>query len=273
MWIILVILAAFFNALWTGLSKNRLQVLSPFMFTLVFRALTALVLLPVFLYDRKLPSSPIFWLAVTGAAISEIIGIYAQSAGVKKDFYSTYSLTNTAPFFTLFLAPLILPEKVTFILFVGAALMVTGGVIFYRINPGISIYGIIRAVTVAISGILAKIALVYSSGLTYPFIVFVIAVCLMSFICPFRRESCKTAWLKLTAKKLLPLALISAVATLCYYLALQIAPVTRVNPLVRINLVFGFLLSYFLLKEREYIKRKIFASILIIAAAILISCS
>ena len=273
MWIILVLIAAFFNALWTAFSKNLLKGLSPFTFTLVFRALTALVLLPVFLYDRKLPSSPVFWLAVTGAAIMEIIGIYAQSAGVKKDFYSTYSLTNTSPFFTLFLAPLILPEKITFILFVGAALMVIGGIIFYRINPGISVYGIIRAVTVAISGILAKIALSYSSGLTYPFIVFIIAICLMSFICPFRKEPLKMARLKLTAKKLLPLAIISAMATLSYYLALQIAPVTRVNPLIRVNLLFGFLLSYFLLNEREYIKRKIFASTLIITAAVLISFS
>lgn len=273
MWIQLTILAAFFNALWTALSKRQLGEISPFQFTLMFRAITALLLLPPFLFDFKLSSSPIFWLAVLGAGILEVIGIYSQSVGVKKDFYSTFSLANAAPLFTIFIAPIFLPEKITFILFIGAILMVAGGIIFYQIHPSISIHGIMRALSIALGGILAKIAIGYSSGLTYPFITFVIGIWIMVLVSPFKRDHINWKKFKPFTKKLLPLAIFSALATLLYYLAVEVAPITRVNPLIRINLVFGFLLSYYLLHERENVKRKIFASALILIGSLLVAIS
>ncbi len=269
----MVILAAFFNALWTALSKRQLGEMSPFQFTLMFRAITALLLLPPFLLDFKLSGSPIFWLAVLGAGTLEVIGIYSQSIGVKKDFYSTFGLANTAPLFTIFIAPIFLPEKITFILVVGAILMVVGGVIFYQIHPHISLHGIMRALSMALGGILAKIAIGYSSGLSYPFITFVIGIWLMVLVSPLKRDHMNWKKLRPFTKKLLPLAIFSALATLLYYIAVEKAPITRVSPLVRINLVFGFLLSYYLLHEREHIKRKIFASILILLGSLLISIS
>lgn len=273
MWIIFVIFASFFNALWTALSKRQLGELSPFQFTLMFRAITALLLLPPFLFSFKLSSSPIFWLAVLGAGALEVIGIYTQSTGVKKDFYSTYSLANLSPLFTLIIAPIFLPEKITFMLFLGAISMVIGGVIFYQINPKISMSGIIRALTAALGGILAKIAIGYSSGLSYPFITFTIGIWFMVLASPFRQEPIDWNLFKPFTKKLLPLAIYSALATLLYYLAVEMAPITKVNPLIRTNLFFGFILSYYLLKEKGNIKRKIFASVLIIIGAVLISIS
>lgn len=273
MWIILIILAASFNALWSSLSKRQLGKLSPFQFTLMFRALTALLLLPVFLYDFKLSTNPIFWMAVLGAGALEVMGIYCQSVGVKKDFYSTYSMSNTAPLFTLFIAPLILPEKINLTLVIGAISMVIGGVVFYRLYPKLSVYGLVRAISLSVSGILAKIAIGYSSGLTYPFITFTIAVWLMVLVSPFRQGHINWNLFKPFTKNLFPLALFSMVATICYYVAVQIAPITKVNPLMRTNLIFGFILSYFLLKERENLKRKIFASTLIVMGGILIAIS
>lgn len=273
MWIILVIFAAFFNALWTALSKRQLGELSPYQFTLMFRAITALLLLPPFLCDFKLSTNPIFWLAVLGAGALEVIGIYSQSSGVKKDFYSTYSLSNTAPLFTLLFAPLFLPEKINLVLFIGAISMVIGGVIFYQINPRLSIHGIIRAITTAFGGILAKIAIGFSSGLSYPFITFTIGIWFMVLVSPFRQEPIDWNLFRPFTKKLLPLAIYSAMATLLYYLAVELAPITKVNPLIRMNLFFGFILSYYLLHERGNVKRKIFASILIIIGTVLISIS
>ena len=81
MWISLTILAAFFNALWTALSKKQLGKVTPYYFTLIFRSLTALFLLPIFLYDFKLSTNPIFWFAILGAGVLEMIGIYAQAIG------------------------------------------------------------------------------------------------------------------------------------------------------------------------------------------------
>lgn len=273
MWIILTILAAFFNALWTALSKRQLGELSPYQFTLMFRAITALLLLPSFLLDFKVSTNPVFWLAILGAGALEVIGIHSQASGIKKDFYSTYSLSNTAPLFTLMIAPALLPERISFILLLGAVSMVIGGVIFYQINPHMSVHGIIRAITAALGGILAKIAIGYSSGLSYPFVTFTIGIWFMVLINPLREEPFDWNLFRPFTKKLLPLAIFSALATLLFYLAVEMAPITKVNPLVRINLLFGFMLSYYLLKERDHIKRKILASILIIVGAILISIS
>lgn len=273
MWILLTILASFFNALWTALSKRQLGELSPYQFTLMFRAITALLLLPPFLCDFRISTSPVFWLSVLGAGLLEVIGIYSQSSGIKNDFYSTYSIANTSPLFTLLIAPMVLPEKINFLLFLGATSMVIGGIIFYKINPKITIPGVMRALTAAVSGILAKIAISYSSGLSYPFITFTIGIWFMVLVSPFRQEPFDWVLFRPFTKKLLPLAIYSALATLFYYLAIELAPITRVNPLVRTNLLFGFILSHYLLKERQDIKRKIFASGLIIIGAVLISIS
>lgn len=273
MWITLTILAAFFNALWTALSKKQLGELSPYQFTLMFRAITALILLPPFLLDFKISTSPVFWLAILCAGALEVIGIHSQASGIKKDFYSTYSLSNTAPLFTLIIAPALLPEKITLLLVLGALSMVIGGIIFYQLYPHISIHGLIRAVTAALGGILAKIAIGYSSGLSYPFITFTIGIWFMVLVSPLREKPIDWNLFRPFTKKLLPLAIYSALATLLYYLAIEMAPITKVNPLVRTNLFFGFILSYYLLKEREYLKRKLFASALIIMGAILISIS
>ena len=270
MWIILTIFAAFFNALWTALSKQRLEKISPYYFTLVFRSLTVLFLLPVFLYDFKITSNPVFWFAVFGAGALEMIGIYVQAIGVKKDFYSTYSLANLTPLFTLIIAPYLLPEKISLLLVFGVVFTVSGGMIFYQLNRSLSIYGIIRAACIALASVLAKIAIAYSSGLTYPFITFVIGILLMVIVSPFRQEQINWGVFKPFFKKLLPLAFFSAIATLLYYVAIEFAPVTKVNPLLRINLIFGFALSYFLLHERENLKRKILAGLLILIGTIMV---
>lgn len=255
------------------MSKQRLGLISPYKFTLIFRSLTALFVLPVFLYDFKISNNPIFWLAILGAGVSEVIGIHVQTVGIKKDYYSTYSLANTSPIFTLIIAPYLLPERINIILVFGVTFTVIGGFIFYQINRKFSIYGIMRAVTTSITAILAKIAIGYSSGLTYPFLAFTIGVWVMVLCIPFTKEPIDWPTVKLSIRILLPLAFISAIAALSYCIAVQIGSITRVNPLMRVNLIFGFVLSYFILKEKGNIKRKILASILIIIGTIFITIS
>jgi uncharacterized membrane protein len=210
-------------------------------------------------------------LAVISAGGLEVIGIYFQSQGIKKDFYSTYSMSNTTPIFTLLFAPVFVSEKISFILFLGVILIVAGGSIEYHINPKTSVYGIIRAISAAINGILAKIAIQYSSGLSYPFITFTIGILFMVLASPFREESIDWNLFKPFTKKLLPLAVYSCLATLLYYVAVQIAPITKVNPMIRINVLFGFILSYYMLSENEHLKRKIIAGILIILGSVFIA--
>lgn len=270
MWIFYIILAAFFNALWTALSKRELGFISPYRFTVVFRSLTALFLLPLFLYDFKISTSPIFWAAILCAGILEMIGIHSQAIGVKKDFYSTYGISNISPLLTLIIAPVILPENINLILILGVIFTVLGAFIFYQINPKFSVFGLIRALTMVLSTILAKIAIGYSSGLTYPFISFAIGVWIMVIASPFVKEHIDWSFLGRHISRIIPLAFFSAIATSLYYISLQSAPIIRVNTLVRTNIIFGFIFSYFILKEQSHIKRKIFASIFVFIGTILI---
>ena len=273
MWIPLTITAAFFNALWTALSKNQLAKFSPYQFTMLFRGLTACWLFPIFIYTYKSPANPIFWLLVLGAGILEMIGIYAQAAGIRKDYYSTFSLSNTSPLFTLIIAPQILPEEVNLFLVFGVVFVVSGGFIFYQLQRKLYIYGLIRALTLAISTIMAKIAIGYSSALTYPFLAFMTGALFMIVLNHRQQHPVTRKNINTLLTGLAPIALISAIATVCYYLALEQAAITKVNPLIRTNLIFGFFLSYFFLKERLDIKRKIIASSLILLGAVLITIS
>lgn len=50
MWVFFAISAAFFNALWTSLTKNKDENVSALHFTVIFRFLTCVMLLPIFLY-------------------------------------------------------------------------------------------------------------------------------------------------------------------------------------------------------------------------------
>jgi len=272
MWILLTLIGACFNALWTSLSKFRLQQISPYSFTIYLRLLAALYLLPFSVLSFHISLGGPFWLWILSAAFFEAVGIYTQAAGIKRDFYSTYTLANTSPLFTLLIAFLILSEKINLILIIGAVLIVIGGVIFYGLQGRFSIYGLTRAICSACSGICGKIAVSYSSPLFYPPLMFLITAFLL-LVNPFARGKINRSEFRRGMRLVFFLGGFSAIATMAYYTAIDLAPVTRVNPLIRINLIFGFIMSYFILKEREDLSWKIFGSLFILLGAICISLS
>jgi drug/metabolite transporter (DMT)-like permease len=63
----------------------------------------------------------------------------------------------------------------------------------------------------------------------------------------------------------------SLVATLLFYMALAHAPASKVNPLVRANLLFGFLFSYYHLKERRGWRHNALAGGLILLGLLLVA--
>jgi uncharacterized membrane protein len=74
-------------------------------------------------------------------------------------------------------------------------------------------------------------------------------------------------------KRILPVAFWSLVATLLFYTALAHAPASKVNPLVRANLLFGFPLSYYLLKEKDDWRSKALGGVLILLGLVLVAIS
>src|SRR6185369_15900954 len=109
-WLAMAVVAGFFNALWTALSKKLLQRQSPREFTFVFRTLTALMLLPLALLEWKWPLSFHWWELTFAAGLFEGLRTWMLARGVQKDYYTTYAFYNLTPFFTVLVAPLILRE-------------------------------------------------------------------------------------------------------------------------------------------------------------------
>lgn len=270
MWAALVCVSALCNALWTALSQRRVRETSAISFAIAFRGATALILLPFFICGFELPKQPLFWAALIGSGLREGVQVVLLSAGVRRDYYATYSMYNTAPLFIILLGPRALHERVGLWLVVGAVLIVGGGLTFYRVG-GFSTHGLLCAVLSAIGAILNKMALWYSTWLFFPFAQFVIAV---TVLLPWGLRGRRRRDLRATVRRpgaLLLMALLSSLAAIAYYSALQVTPATRVAPLWRINLLFAFFISYFMLGEREDWQYRLAGGALILVGCVLVS--
>lgn len=272
MWFLLTINSAFFNAIWTAFSKYDLQKISPYNFTVGLRIFTALLLFPLMLFFFELPTEPVFWIALIFAGVFEAMGIYAQSEGVKRDFYSTYSMANTAPFFTLIFAYFLIHEQINSFVILGSLSIMSGGIIFFRLKGRFLFCGILRAIGSAGVGVFSKIALQYSTPYVYPPMMFFVA-CFIFYFNPMKDSKEIREVISANRKSLLLLALCSAIATFSYYTAIKLAPVTRVNPLMRINLIFGFIIGFYFLKERNDIIWKLIGSGFIFIGTVFITLS
>jgi drug/metabolite transporter (DMT)-like permease len=270
MWAALVCASALCNALWTALSQEQVRRISAISFAIAFRTYTALFLLPFFVYGFAVPREPLFWVALIGSGLREAVQVVLMSAGVRRDYYATYSIYNAAPLFIILLAPGLLHERVGLWLAVGAVLIVAGGLTFYRVG-GFSAYGLACSILSAVGSILNKMALWYSTWLFFPFAEFVIAsAALLPWGLRGRRcEDLRTAYRRPGALPLM--AFLSALAAVTYYSALQVMPATRVAPLWRINLLFAFLISYFMLRERTDWQYRLVGGALVLIGCVLVA--
>lgn len=66
------------------------------------------------------------------------------------------------------------------------------------------------------------------------------------------------------------LILLSALATICYFSAVRMAPLTQVSPFVRVNLLVGFILSHYLLKERRDWQGRLVGAIILLGGLVVI---
>ena len=264
-WLFLAVVAGFFNAFWTALSKPILKTVSPREFTLVFRFLTCLLLLPFALCQWAWPLSLKWWTVTMAAGLLEGARIWLLTLGVKKDYYSTYAFYNLSPFFMVLAAPLFLGERITGLLAAGGFLISLGAFLFYRMGKW-SWAGFIGALFSTFSALLSKIALADVSPFFFSFWVFGFGAV---FLAPLEsRLTIRTGRFGLFRiekwKKILPIAFWSFLASVLFYTALKYAPASKINPLFRANLLFGFLLSYYMLNEKRDWKKKALGGVLIL---------
>lgn len=270
-WLGMAVAAGFFNAFWTALSKKVLQKQYPREFTLVFRALTALMLLPWAFFEWTWPLPLKWWGLTLAAGICEGLRTWMLVRGVKRDYYTTYAFYNLTPFFTVLAAPAILGEPWTGWLVLGGFLIALGAFTFHRMGQW-SWTGISGAVFSTAGVIFSKWALGGSPPLFFAFWSFgigaLVPIPLEAVIGGgrLRPSAMRREWRSVVVP-----AFLSFIASVLFYVALAHAPASRINPLVRANLLFGFLFSYFLLGERKGWKSKALAGGLIFVGLILVA--
>jgi drug/metabolite transporter (DMT)-like permease len=269
-WLWMAVTAGFFNALWTALSKKVLVHLSPREFTLVFRLLTALFLFPLALYQWTWPLSLKWWGITLLAGFFEGLRTWMLVRGVKTDYYTTYAFYNLTPFFTVIAAPLFLPESQNGSLIMGGVLIALGAFVFHRMGKW-SWGGLWGAIFSTAGVITNKIALADAPPLFFAFWSFGIGALVLIPLESLARTSLRPQVMRKEWRKVLAPAFWSFLASVLFYLALAHAPASKINPLVRANLLFGFLFSYFYLREKKNWAHKALGGGFILAGLILVA--
>ncbi len=301
--ILCVLAAAFFNAAWSAVSKRALAEFPADVFTLLMRFGTAIFLFPFFLWRFETHLSASFWLWLAAAGLLETVAIVLQSAGVRRDYYSTFSLVNITPLFVLAFAPGMLGERLSPALVAGVLLVAAGAVFFFpggKFHHGA--FGILAAALFALNNVASKLAITEANPYFFSFPTVLLGVVLFAPVTLIRRLRSpriadaandisrartsetpeiatsprremlsirgisRRAWIALSAT-----AFCSFLSTLLFYLAIGFGDVTRASSLVRTNLIFGFFLSFYFLHERYGWRRKLLAGLLIFAGTLLVT--
>lgn len=190
--------------------------------------------------------------------------------GVKTDYYTTYAFYNLAPFFTVLAAPLFLPESRNGSLIMGGVLIALGAFVFHRLGKW-SWGGLWGAIFSTAGVITNKMALADSPPLFFAFWSFGIGVLVLIPLESLARTSLRPRVMRKEWGKVLAPAFWSFLASVFFYIALSHAPASKINPLVRANLLFGFLFSYFYLKEKKNWAHKALGGGLILSGLILVA--
>jgi uncharacterized membrane protein len=272
LWIPFAIASAGLNSVWGALSKHRLGPSSSLTFSVIFRLIVVALYFPLFLVDRQIPGRVDLWLVAFLSGLINALVIALTFEGIRKDYYATYCMLNTSPAFAWLPAVLFLNEDMGPSVIAGTGLVIAGTFLFYRARQ-FSWPGLIAGIAFGINVNLNKYGVTISSPLTFPFLSYACSVTLMTLwllASRRRQELLATArrW-----KSILPLSLFSVGAIWTGFSALSLAPVTLVVPVTRVRLLFGFLLSFFYLKEMEGWKHRILGGLVIAVGAVIVALS
>jgi len=191
--------------------------------------------------------------------------------GFREDYYSTYALRNASPLFTWVLAVIFLQEPINGWVITATLGVVAGSLFFYR-SRSFSRHGLVGAALVGANTIFHKTGIGVSSPYIYPLFSYLFSVGTLgiySLLHPREKER-----LTMTIEEwrsILPISVLAFLAAVFGFLAISLAPVTWIAPVARVRLFFGFLLSYFYLKERERWSDKLIGGMLILTSAALIA--
>ncbi|HUO57666.1 MAG TPA: EamA family transporter [bacterium] len=268
MWAIYALGSGIFNALWTARIKLKIQKEGALPFTASIRWGVVLLLLPLaILHWRTAP--PRWWAFTLSSGIFESLSVWTLANGARKDYYSSYALSNITPLFVLFAAHFLLGEELTLSLGAGVGLVV-GGILWLYYRGHWSWWGFSAAVIGAFSSLLSKAVIAEADPIEHACLSFFMGAIFCTAISARKKPLLEIPKIAGNVWTHRYLAVGSALATWFFYMAVFLAPLSRMSPLVRINIVVGFLLSVFHLKERHDWQGRGFGAILLLAGLILV---
>jgi drug/metabolite transporter (DMT)-like permease len=267
-WVLLTLGSGVFNAFWTAMIQKRVREDGAVPFSAAMRWGVGLCLLPLAIpvwhdYSTR------WWAASAASGLLESLGVWALARGVRKDYYGTYALSNVTPFFTAVFATWLLGEAMTLSLALGVSFVVAGAVWLYWSGHW-SWWGIASAFVLTFSGLSSKWVIAESGFAPHACFSFLVGALAFTLVGAangkvdarvLARNVWKNRWL----------ILFSGIATVCFYSALILAPINRVSALVRVNMVVGFLLSVYMLKERKRLASRALGALLILAGLVLVA--
>jgi drug/metabolite transporter (DMT)-like permease len=247
-WLGLALASGLFNGLWTSGIKSKVQKSDALSFTSALRWGVGLLLLPAALLTwRSVP--PAWWLLTAVSGILECVSLWTMARGARHDYYATYALSNTTPAFMAVLAPFLLGESMTTGLWSGT-ILVSAGALWMHYRGHWSWWGMATALLGAGAGVATKSVIGQGSAIAHASLSFLMGALFLHLLRRGNRAM-RASHILTRAVEVRWLILLSALATLCYFTAVSLAPLTRVSPFVRVNLLVGFVLSHWVLKERR----------------------
>jgi transporter family protein len=266
-WILLTLSCGVFNALWTAQIKGKIQGEGAMPFTTAMRWGVGGALLPLAWVTWR-PVRPEWWLFTVLAGSFECASLWTMSRGVRSDYYATFAISNVSPLFVALVAPFVLGEEIGWMLGAGTALVVLGA-LWMHFRGHWSRWGLASALFTSLTAMSSKVVIGQGSAIAHASLAFSLGALVFQLI-GYRHPGMS---MRNVSKQILLsryLVLLSALATITYYIALQIAPVTKVSPLVRVNLIIAFLLSYYNLRERQDWQGRAFGALLLLSGLILV---
>lgn len=184
------------------------------------------------------------------------------------------AIGGSTPLFSIMLAVGLRGEKLTYLVFVGAALIVGGLVLIYGFGKGGAgrfrlkdmIFPLGAAFLYGLSPNLRKFGL---ESLPYPLLGTAVTSTTSLFALIFTSSIFDRGGFNFTRRSLIYLllaGLCSAVALPLYYYSLQVGQVVVIGPLVNTNALFSVVIAYLWMGEGEYITSRLWIGALVVVA-------
>ena len=272
--VIAVLIAALANSFWMALSKKSFKDQDSLKMAVLVRALTVVFLFPLFITHIPTPTDGIFWLYAIIAGILDVTCVYTLFLGYKRDYFTTYGLFNASPILIYIFSYFFLGgESFETLTTVGVLLTVAGGLIFaFQGHIKNASWGIASMLLITASVMSSKMAFQYiDDSYGYPFIAFVPGTLFLFFLYGLKRKnfSVKSVTSSFTKIHLLA-AFISTISTVCWFYAIKNGDLVIVYTVFRVSMVFAFIFSWFMLKERLNAKTKALAGLLTVVGTVLL---